>query len=312
MPAAGALTAADHILWTQRIRKEEAVNGKATGSFSVRAAIQSVDVPKRFKPNHDDPGNPASRVGFHPKSKEAQQLKLDLHLLQAPPRGKYPWPETSYQDHGWLQKDFGTSEASPAGLKTLAGVEPAVGLGWQDRPSNDPLQFTKAHYGLRDKPSKDPLPSFEMPVPSGPKAQRERCPFGAISPEATRAAREKADARRAARAASSSSAVATREVLKTPSASSSKAIAPALTRAASEPDYAKLMQIAATANRPAPVSQDRAVTMERALERSRIFYNRHPKYERWYKPLSNSDVAHFADNYSKCWGVQFFAKPKQK
>jgi len=287
-----AFTAKDHILWTQRINKELAVNGKANGKFSVRAAITSEDVPMRFKPGHSNPRNMATgSLGFHPKSKDARQLKSDLHALQAPPRGKYPWPETSYQDHGWDQKDFGSFEVSPSGLKTLAGVLPRAGHGWTEEPSNDPL------------------PPYEVKVPSGPKAVRERAPYGFFSLEAQRAAQEKADARRAARAASTSSlaAAASRDMQKTPSAKSSKAreVAPWLDRSASEPDYGKLLQIAASANRSG------AKTMDAAMDRSRIFYNRHPKNERWYKPLSNSDVAIFADNYSKCWGVQLYAKGKK-
>lgn len=284
------LTAADQILWTQRIRKEEAVNGKAVGKFSVRNAITSLDVPRKFKPGHQNPWNPASSIGFHPQSNDAQELRNNLHSINAPPRGKYPWPETAAQDHGWFQKDFTTTE-NPAGLKTLSGLKPRVGLGWNSEDSGAPL------------------PPYEMEVPSGPKAVRERCPFGAISPEATRAIREKAAARRAARSASSASGASSAGDKGMPIA---KAMTTGPARAASMPEFARLETIAA---RPRPVvpdsGKDPKVGLERAMERSRHFYNRHPKSERWYKPLTNSDVAMFADAYTKSWGVQLYArKPK--
>eukprot|EP00747_Dinoflagellata_sp_TGD_P164926 gnl/TRDRNA2_/TRDRNA2_185544_c0_seq1.p1 gnl/TRDRNA2_/TRDRNA2_185544_c0~~gnl/TRDRNA2_/TRDRNA2_185544_c0_seq1.p1 ORF type:complete len:252 (+),score=47.42 gnl/TRDRNA2_/TRDRNA2_185544_c0_seq1:88-843(+) len=44
-----------------------------------------------------------------------------------------------------------------------------------------------------------------------------------------------------------------------------------------------------------------------AFERSKMFLNGNRK-NRWYKPLSNSDVALFADEYTKSWGVGLYSK----
>jgi len=69
-------------------------------------------------------------------------------------------------------------------------------------------------------------------------------------------------------------------------------------------------QVRRAGSLPAFEPHRRFVTQEKALgqavDRSRLFLN--CPSNKWYKPLSNSDVAKFADAYTKAFGVGLYAK----
>jgi len=294
MPA--ILTAKDQLIWTQRIRREEGVNTKVNkDGFSVRSAIRSVDVPKRFKPGHVDPTKAETMDGFHPESKHASDLKGLLDKAQARPQDKLKWPDTSAQDHGWYQKDPATGATQP-GRTSIAGALPRAGFGWMETPQDSPL------------------PDYHQVPPSKPI---ERPPFAFTSKEALQAVREKSMAR-GGPVRGGTHAGADRRALSVGLGNSKQVVVsghPSLPggsrltlagRAASTPSLAKPK--IDTSNQSGDEDLE---SLEAAMKRNRIFMNRHGSYK-WYKPLGNSDVSAFADAYTKSWGVQLYAKASAK
>jgi hypothetical protein len=289
------LTAKDQEIWTQRIRREEGVNTKVNkDGFSVRCAIKSVDVPKRFKPGHVDPTKPETMDGFHPGSKHHTDLKQLLVKEQAQLRDKLKWPDTSAQDHGWYQKDPATGATQP-GRSSIAGALPRAGFGWVPKPQDEPL------------PEYDQVPS---------RKQVERPPFAFTSKEALHAVRQKS-MERGGPARGGSHAGADRRAQSLGLPSSSPVV---VSGHPSLPGGSRLTLAGKAASTPSLVKskpdanilpEDDLEGLEAAMKRSRIFMNRHGSYK-WYKPLGNSDVSAFVDAYTKCWAKPFYAKSSAK
>eukprot|EP00441_Pelagodinium_beii_P033783 CAMPEP_0197636586 /NCGR_PEP_ID=MMETSP1338-20131121/12046_1 /TAXON_ID=43686 ORGANISM="Pelagodinium beii, Strain RCC1491" /NCGR_SAMPLE_ID=MMETSP1338 /ASSEMBLY_ACC=CAM_ASM_000754 /LENGTH=314 /DNA_ID=CAMNT_0043208835 /DNA_START=38 /DNA_END=978 /DNA_ORIENTATION=- len=134
------MDATDSILWTQRIEKEDKVNGIAKGQFSVRAAVNIVDVPSKFKPGHVNPTECMSKEGFDPAKhgwdpdgKEAREFRRCMAMAEAGPRSRYAYPETSNHEHGWLlMPDTAGDHAARAKKNRVR-----YGLGWEWKAPED-------------------------------------------------------------------------------------------------------------------------------------------------------------------------------
>jgi len=135
MPGGLGLTARDHILWTQRIHKEE-INARSrpSGGFSVRAAVSVPDVPTKFKPGHMDPreasggGFNPSKLGWDPKGPMSKEFRRCMNQQNAVPRQRHLFPETCQQEIGWIQ---GTGGGVLANRSEPAGSKPTrLGVGW--------------------------------------------------------------------------------------------------------------------------------------------------------------------------------------
>ncbi|CAE8661065.1 unnamed protein product [Polarella glacialis] len=132
------MTSAGQQLWTQRIKKEEAVNAQVRrDGFSVRSALKSLNVPEHFKPGQVNPSDILSamkenaNVGLDRDTERA--LRADLAARKAPPQDQLLWPETSQHHVGWLAQI--KSAGLPLGERgTLVALSPRVGLGWLDSP----------------------------------------------------------------------------------------------------------------------------------------------------------------------------------
>lgn len=288
------ITNQSQMIWSQRIRKEEGVNTKVNpGGFSVRAAIRSVDVPKRFKPGHIDPTRANSTGGFDPNSKLAAEVHSRVEESRVPLRDRIMFPETCAQDHGWYQKDPAHGP-DRGGRTSIAGALPRAGIGWVGHELEKLLPGIKA-----DSPAK-----ANQPI------------VGVYGGEHRHASSEYANALRKVRSQRSTEGGTQRSsghhhsrppkvaVTGHPSLPGGSCLAIA-GRTASMPALSSRPQQYSSA---AAIEQSNSEGLEIAMERSRMFLNRHPKADLHYKPLGNSDVSAFCDAYTKCWGGQLFGK----
>lgn len=123
----------ESILWTQRIEKEDKVNATSHAAFSIRAAVSVDDVPAKFKPGHVNPqkdglsteGFDPAKHGWDPDGPEAREFRRCIAMQAAGSRQRYPYPETSYQEHGWLLLPPGDAAARMRKKKIRYGV------GWE-------------------------------------------------------------------------------------------------------------------------------------------------------------------------------------
>jgi hypothetical protein len=320
MSRGGILTATDQLIWTQRIEKEKGVNTKVNpDGFSVLAAIRSVDVPRRFKPGHSDPTKPPPDEGFKPGSKMKKEFDFRLKEQAAPRRDRYLWPDTSYQVHGWYQKDPAHGPEK-RGRTTIAGALPTCnGIGWRDRIYENKVYKKLAPGGLETlDPANDDKEYVEKPPVTRPQ---DRKPFAFISPEAVQKALAKgcesghegaarggahagADRRSQSLGVLGSATDPTPKALM--EASGTKVIA--AQRAISE---GRLGVMATGSKIQNPDDHICTESFDAAMARHRIFMSRNPKYK-WYVPLGNSDVSAYVDNYTKCFGLQYYSKSAQK
>jgi len=276
----GLYTAKDHFLWAQRIKKEE-VNAKVNpDSFSVRAAIRSEDVPRRFKPGHVDPTKSFVEEGLDPASKLGEEFKSRLLEASVPLRGRLMFPETCAQDHGWFQKD--PAQGSEQNDRTTtAGALPrfSAGIGWIAPPS------------VATTPKANAVSKGHRAASHGSTGKRTHSLMG----KGGHATGAHAQHRKFLVTGHPSLPGGSILTLAGRSASASELHRGAWGRSTSE-------AIKATTISPA---------LEEAMDRSRMFMNRHAKNQ-WYRPLGNSDVSQFVDAYTKCWGVQLYGKASAK
>mmetsp|Transcript_7758 Transcript_7758/g.22073 ORF Transcript_7758/g.22073 Transcript_7758/m.22073 type:complete len:287 (-) Transcript_7758:298-1158(-) len=281
------VTAKDHILWAQRIQKEQ-INAQARGKFSLRNAVSVPDVPLKFKPGHVDPSAltksmrfEPSQVGWDANGPAAKEFRRCLNIQTAGPRERHQFPETMYQEMGWAQSQGGP----PQDRSEPSGSNPAkLGIGWLQNDGHGGV-MAGAHGA----------PSSRRPAPPSAASQRPRVskdgniregfgapPYGTSFPCARFPAPDGKTASGRASAAASSPARQARTLAGSVSA-------PALSR---EDEFTQ-----------------QEVALGHAMEHYKNFFNRNSA-NKWYRPLNNSDVATFADCYTKSWGKQLYGKNK--
>jgi hypothetical protein len=313
------LTAKDALLWAQRIQKEE-INCKVNpDGFLVHGAIRTLDVPKRFKPGHCDPTKPPPDEGFPAGSKNRKDLERCLREKEAPRRDRYLWPETSCQDHGWYQKDPARGP-EVKGRTTMTGALPTFnGIGWRDKRYEDKVYKKIAPEGLFSLSAANDKEYHVKPPPPRPGGPADRPPYAFVSREAMRVAMENAkkthggrmraeshcgaDRRSQSLGALGHSTDPTSKVPDTPSG----AKVTAACRSISEGNLGVMSSGSTIKNADDHICTE---SFDAAMARHRIFMNRQPQYK-WYVPLTNSDVAEYVDNYTKCFGKQYYAKSSQ-
>jgi hypothetical protein len=331
------LTAADQILWTQRIEKELKVNGGKKGEFSLRAAVNQQDVPSQFKCGHVDPSkasraeefDPAS-IGWDPQSETSKEFRRCINAQGAEPRQRHQFPQTAMQELGWCQSRGGevALRAGPAG-----SCPTKLGLGWLQKDGHGGV--LAAGVGNADGSE------VSEPVQRKTKDRNPRENFG-VAPFATSTG---AQAREVARRAgtigdrdalaslvdggSNVTASAPRSqcrpsappsVLKAsappsalrPSAPASllRPAAPASVLSATAPTaLSKASSLPALSSNPHKLLNHQEQQVEAMLQESRRYMNRHTKNAHYF-PLSNSDVNNFADAYTKAFGQCIFHQKK--
>lgn len=357
-----ALTAVEHTLWRDRIRKEVVNASINRDGFSVRAAVRSQDVPMNFKPGHMNPADVndgSCPVGS--SSSMARDLRAALSAQTASPRQRLLWPETAQHEVGWFQQS--PVDGLPSGERgTFSGVSPRGGVGWLENSSINAIKTLpqvrqapvatsphgqKARGGasssknITDTTLPPPTPRQRQPKCGRASASRSIADTTSVLPVAVAAAHDKptADAspsrrahgvlHQAARAACRSSKTHRK---REPALPTERACAPppptpksrrpaklvdapsgkepildeAVARRPLHKDPWSATNEVGAVLRPTP-SQEQAVAT--AADRSNRFMNgpRNP----WYRPAASSDVAEFANAYTKSWGVQLFARKAQ-
>jgi len=320
----GILTAKDQLIWTQRIGKEEKVNTKVNpDGFSVLAAIRSMDVPRRFKPGHSDPTKPPPDEQFPQGSKMREELEFRLKESEAPRRDRYMWPDSSYQDHGWYQKDPARGPEK-RGRGTIAGYMPMAhcrGIGWRDKVYENKVYKKIAPSGLESLDPKNDDKEYKLQPPK--ERPPERKPFAFISLEAKQKVVDNArEASHDGAARGSNSHLDQRAqslgVLGTATDLARKGTVPPTVlggarlleaqRAISEGQLGIMTSGSKIKN---PDDHICSESFEKAMARHRIFMSRNPKYK-WYVPLGNSDVSKYVDDFTKAMGLPFYGKSSQK
>jgi len=281
------LTTKEHILWSQRIQKEE-INAQARKhGFSVRSAVTVADVPTKFKPGHlnptdatDDEYFDPSTLGWDPQNPMAKEFRRAMKSQRAGPRERHQFPESTQQDLGWLQAHGGSlgERSGPSGMN------PTRQFGWVEDPAQalDPEDLKRRAEQLQKV-----IP--RMPKDGNIREKFSAPPFATISSKARQIAKEKHGATSCATTAKSSR-------LNTGASRAS-----GLQRSSSLPASKEDDSLSKFTNLENSMSS--------ALDHSRRFWNRQSD-NRWYHPLSNSDVALFADSYTKSWGVNIYKLQK--
>mmetsp|Transcript_66933 Transcript_66933/g.139757 ORF Transcript_66933/g.139757 Transcript_66933/m.139757 type:complete len:295 (-) Transcript_66933:225-1109(-) len=291
------LTVADQILWEQRIHKES-INAKARNDFSLRSAVSYMGVPGQFKPGHVDHSKDKQPLTFDPATlgwdlngPTAKEFRRCINRQTAGPRERHQFPETSQQEHGWSQ---GIGSGTVVGRSEPSGSNPTkLGIGWNQKDGHGGV------LAMARCKTPDVTELMEQQLRAPPRRSKEgnvraevgAPPFGTSFPVAKFKGGE----------ASSSKAPSV--------AVGSSARRGGLTKTESAPTLAT-----SKATRPIGAQRDeqflsQEACLNTAMKESRRYLNRHDDNQ-WYHPLSNSDVAAFADNFTKCWGKQLYGKTK--
>lgn len=322
------VTANEQILWTQRILKEDAVNAKVNpDGFSLRSAVRILGVPADFKPNLADPTRKEAPPSFEPGGTLAKALRKELKAQLAGPRERHIWPETSYQEHGWLMSQPGRMRDRTA----FSGTEPRAAIGWSWRAPGAGGEVEASVAMERE---------LEGTVggSTGSKAafSRPRPPFAQISDEARKMIREsslRAQGQRSVAGPLLSQASGpdedqdpTRRLaltqpvprsLSTPvlrgsgiaRRGGSGACTPASSTSAVTPVEGIARGPAAARRRHL---EEREATVTAAMDRSRHFLPKDAKgrMDKYFRPLGSSDVTEFANAYTKSANVGLYVRPR--
>jgi len=344
MPGVG-LCVNDHVLWSQRIGKEDAINGRARPAFSVRNVVNSMELPARFKPSQVDPRDVAPEgskafdpfaLGIDPGSTVAKDLRACFDRQLLGPRERQMMPITEQQELGWYQMPDGAS-----GLKTRRDLSlqrmsssrsmPKLGIGWQASGGSG----SAAAAAPLAPPGGSAAAPAPVPVQGVPGAFRPQAPYGEISPEARLAAllgyqensgkivpmrpngirerklRRELVGERGGRRGERGEAVAAAArggLQRGVSLPAIPGARPAVGLASAQQSKASF-RVTATSSAAAMRQADDAA-LAAAMQKSRQFLNRHQAAnDRWYHPLSNSDVSVFADEYTRSFGVPLYNRP---
>eukprot|EP00440_Ansanella_granifera_P059341 gb/GFBE01064323.1/.p1 GENE.gb/GFBE01064323.1/~~gb/GFBE01064323.1/.p1 ORF type:complete len:319 (+),score=40.68 gb/GFBE01064323.1/:1-957(+) len=316
MPAGPGLTASEQLLWAQRIQKES-INAKARqGGFSVRAAVSVPDVPTKFKPGHMDPreasgsGFDPKVVGWDPAGTMTTDFRRCMNQQTAGPRERHLFPETAQQEIGWIQGRCGKPKerSEPAGSKPTR-----LGVGWLVKDGHGGMMARAAEKagegGVADVPdetekprvrkSKDgnvrealgvPPYATQIPCAVWPDESEKHSQGGSQRPSVPESSRSHKGSR---------SSKGSRHRKSRSKSELSRAGQSQLARGSSVPNLQP---------DPERIFLDQEKALSKAMTNSREYLN--GPTNMWYKPLSNSDVATFADAYTKAWGVGLYSKPK--
>eukprot|EP00747_Dinoflagellata_sp_TGD_P184430 gnl/TRDRNA2_/TRDRNA2_40037_c0_seq1.p1 gnl/TRDRNA2_/TRDRNA2_40037_c0~~gnl/TRDRNA2_/TRDRNA2_40037_c0_seq1.p1 ORF type:complete len:377 (-),score=60.52 gnl/TRDRNA2_/TRDRNA2_40037_c0_seq1:165-1199(-) len=334
------MDAVESILWTQRIEKEEeCVRKGGPAQFSVRAAISGTDVPVKFKPGHMHPGDAmkpgehfdCSAVGWSRDSKIAKEFRRCIAQQTAGPRERHQFPVTTYQELGWCQSMSGHPSERSVAVPPLQN-----GIGWVYRAPKDRAKTPdyvdnyKVHVKVPKPCSINPetvsYPPFWF---SGAPARKEDSkkaaeaqaaeakpaavtfepPAAPVETEKQRIRREKHERkmkrREMAAAGETYEEMCKRERAEKREKLRASASEGELTRAGGASAMAKSSSLPELR-----IKQDeQLIQQEQQLDKAynrvdRLFLRR--RGNRWYRPVNNSDVALFADAYTKAWGVGLY------
>mmetsp|Transcript_27371 Transcript_27371/g.63868 ORF Transcript_27371/g.63868 Transcript_27371/m.63868 type:complete len:318 (-) Transcript_27371:116-1069(-) len=292
---------ADQQIWADRIRKEERVHTKINREcFSVRNAVTSQGVPAKFKPGHIDPwtqkglgGFDPRAIGWDPNGKLAKEVVRTFLTQSHGPRERHLFPETTQEEMGWLL----TQATDKSMRKSLAGALPKCGVGWPDRnflPNAD----DKIKRQGRPKPKRiQPIPPYAVTTDKAREAAAASMKKSKSEVQANPPIREGSTL--------SATAPLARTGVKKGASSVLSAAAPSqLSRATSVPAMSSLSSCAPPAGET-PEFLQQEQDLFGALARAKQFHNGQTSCK-WYHPLSHSDVAQFADHYTKVWKGQLF------
>lgn len=286
MPEAKVLTVNDSICWSQRIEKEKATAaGVPKSKFSVRAVVNVFDVPHKFKPGHIDPSKPCTKgfdpadYGWEPEGETAKQFRRALLEKDACPRQRFPQPQATSHEVGWLLDTPGEpkKQAKPA-------KNPRLGLGWEwKQPGESSLaaapppgteHIRKGERRPRDgKRSSSELGAHAAGAETSTSVLSAAPPFSVLSCSAP-------------------------EEMNSDSGSLLSAVAPSQLYTES--------QLSRATSLPGLYQQDREAYVRRrekrllkAFEESRRYHKLGDKGRKYDKPLGETDVTHFSTEFIK-------------
>lgn len=328
--------------WRNRIKKEERVNAKLHGQFSVRTALRSLDIPKLFKPCQVDPEDARQPAKLDPATEHI--LRADIAAKIATPREYLLWPETSQHDVGWLHGRTGDMPFSER--RTFVAPEPKVGFGWPSQFSAGSRPMTRQQ---GNEKTRDDATGFDALLPDSTRVGRSspspRAPklkdvkaWGPSVGELRRARRLMRNQRRQAEAAAGSltdrrqtpgpaAAGHQRNAVQTPEPSATvgggaegvPSFAPQPCPVVMEPAISSGLWNAVKQHVEDPwLNRNNDVTDE--LIRPSSTQDEHlattcrqtrkltGTKSRWFKPKDSSAISDFADEYRKSWGVCYFSK----
>eukprot|EP00747_Dinoflagellata_sp_TGD_P183239 gnl/TRDRNA2_/TRDRNA2_37978_c0_seq1.p1 gnl/TRDRNA2_/TRDRNA2_37978_c0~~gnl/TRDRNA2_/TRDRNA2_37978_c0_seq1.p1 ORF type:complete len:325 (+),score=58.19 gnl/TRDRNA2_/TRDRNA2_37978_c0_seq1:112-1086(+) len=312
-----AMDSVQSILWTQRIEKEMKRVGEAKhAKFSVRAAMNVDGVPAKFKPGHMDPSNPAKgpfdpqSVGWHPDSTMAKGFRKCIAEQVAGPREKYQVPMTTSQEMGWCQAPAGQmhERAHPVGKMKM-------GLGWKfEMPGG--MKGILGHDGNGNTEADGQDTTISACAPTGlsaaapsqlsriaPSALSVTAPshLSALSPSQLEVYKENVRRREERKAKEAKQTAEAGNPGKLFASASSTDVR----RSAAASKLSKTSSLPSLTRDPNGHLQGRERKIAAAYAVNRQYMN--GPHNKWYRPLSNSDIATFADEYTKCWGVGLYS-----
>lgn len=285
----------DSILWTQRIEKEDKVNAKSKAAFSVRAAVSVEDVPAKFKPGHVNPrenmsmdGFDPAKAGWDPKGKEAQEFRRCVAMQFAGSRERYAYPETSYQEHGWLLLPPGDAVARMRKKKIR------YGLGWVWK---HPADWSESNPAPPAVPNVEACSSLSAAPPSAlsaiPESQLAALKRGSgVLPKIS-----------GSKLAASAPHLLAPSQLSVSAPSDLSSMAPStVSKSSSVPDMG-----------PAQRLRRREAKLAERLREVNEFSNTGWRGNRYYRPLGMTDATAFADDFAKATGgIPLYKFGKQK
>ncbi|CAK9026758.1 unnamed protein product [Durusdinium trenchii] len=298
----GAPDIRESILWTQRIEKEDKVNATSMAAFSLRAAVSVEDVPAKFKPGHVNPAGGLSKEkgfdpakhGWDPDGPEAREFRRCIAMQSAGSRQRYPYPETSYQEHGWLLLPPGDAVARTFKKKLRRGI------GWEWK---DPCDWSE---------SNPAAPIIPKEAPEGAEATScvSAAPPSVLSvltsiPESQILALQNGSGvkTKAAQVAATAAPAKKPSIL---SASAPNILAPrfGIPSSASELSASTVSKASSTDAilDPAERLRRREVKLAERLKDAWAYQNGGCKGQKWYHPLGQTDATRFADEFTKATG----------
>lgn len=278
-------TAAEALLWEQRIHKEEMVNAAAAPKFSLRNAVTFLDVPSKFKVGHVDPSKEEKSVrpfdpadnGWDPQGQDANEFRRCMKSQVAGPRDRQAYPLTRAQEHGWLQAPRGEP------VDRVKEKKLRLGFGWEWKPPAEYSISTATppplYLGVA-KPEAGGSALFAVPPPAASAlSANPPPPISVLSnspPSCVSAAR-----------ASQLSA----------SAPVSEVSTSCLSRSSSLP---------AILEHPADRLHRQERRLDRVMKESTRFHKLGDRGQLYDKPLGATDVTKFDDDFTKAAGVPLY------
>jgi len=326
--ARAIMNARDSLLWTQRIEKEEKFNGKGNGQFSIRACMSVEEVPSKFKPGHLNPSAPIykssqgfdpAKHGWDPEGDEAKEFRRSIAMQAAGPQHKYPYPMTTYQDHGWLLMPGGDPADRTQQKKTRFGI------GWEYKP---PAEWSESAVQPPLATSKQQLVASESSPAIAEGSTISAIPpstLSGVAPSQLELLRSGCGISSAPRPKSKVSASAPMVpcVLPGPGSQQEDALG-ALMSAAGPASHVSAASSSAIMSRAsslpafaAPVDRlrRREAKLLQKMKESAEFHNKGVRGHQWDKPLGITDATAFANAFALATGgvpLHMWGKPQKK